>query len=1088
MKIRLLVLTCAFTLMSMAAENITAEEKIPCHLDVQCVGVNRERAHCSFMTYDTREGAMTRRYENSRFYLPLNGTWKFRYFDSDKDILPETILQEPDMQWNDIKVPGNWEVQGFGTPIYTNHGYEFKPKNPEPPLLPDENPVGVYKRTFRIPEEWKDRDVVLHIAGAKSGVYTYINGKEIGYSEDSKNPVEFKINEYLHPGENTLVMKIYRWSTGSYLECQDFFRISGIERDVFLYSLPKAGIRDFRIVSTLDDSYANGLFQINFDLWNSSPSARMVEIGYHLMDSEGKVVAHGRDAVAVNGFSRSDNAMGFMTDVKDVRTWTSESPSLYTLLIEVKGDDGRVEFIPHNVGFRRFEIKEIAEKSSDGNPYTVFLVNGKPIKLKGVNIHEHDENTGHYVTEDVMRQDFEMMKRNNINAVRLCHYPQDRRFYELCDEYGLYVYDEANIESHGMYYNLRKGGTLGNNPDWLIKHLDRTVNMYERNKNHPCVAVWSLGNEAGNGYNFYQTYLYIKERERGGMNRPVCYERAQWEWNSDMYVPQYPDAAWLEKIGREGSDRPVAPSDYSHAMGNSNGNLALQWKHINSYPNLQGGFIWDWIDQGLALTDENGRKYWAYGGDFGVNAPSDGNFNCNGIVAPDRTPHPAMTEVKYAYQDVGFAPIDLAEGVVGVTNRFYFTNLDKYRIVYEVQENGKTVRSVSERFEVAPQESRNLKVDVGGLKRKPATEYFLNLRVETLKGERALPAGHVIASEQFRLPVEPLPVIGKVSGCHLVIEDTDDDLKVSSKKMRMVFDKATGCMKSYSVDGREYMADGFGLRPNFWRGPTDNDYGNGMPMRDQSWKMAGKNLKLKEGIRVEKLEDCVKVWVSYGLSYDGKYDMAYSISDDGRVRIGVEYTPGIGPDSLRDVTIPRLGVRMRLPKKMDRVKYFGRGPGENYTDRNYGSHVGLYETTAGRMYTDNYVRPQENGHRTDTRWVALSDSKGRGLEVRADSLIGFNALHNSVEDFDSEEVVGRPYQWNNFTPEQIANHDESKAKDRLRRQTHINDITPRDFVELCLDMRQQGVAGYDSWGDRPLPEHTIPANRSHSWGFTLIPH
>ena len=625
------------------------------------------------MTYDNRNQALTGEYENSPYYKLLNGTWNFYYADAYKD-LPANIEQpDANIAWKEIKVPGNWEVQGYGVAIYTNHGYEFKPRNPQPPQLPETNPVGVYQRDIEIPADWDGRDIFLRLEGAKSGVYVYVNGQEVGYSEDSKNPAEFLINNYLKPGKNSLVIKIFRWSTGSYLECQDFWRMSGIERDVFLFSQPKTHIKDFNVVSTLDDTYKNGIFKLNVDVTNHTAANKEVTVAYELLDAAKKVVAEGNTPCPVT--ADGQKSISFEAALSNVKTWTSEHPNLYRLLISLKDGEKTSEIIPYTVGFRRFEIKPTDQIAENGKPYVCLFVNGQPIKLKGVNIHEHNPETGHYVPEELMRKDFTLMKQNNINSVRLCHYPQDRKFYELCDEYGIYVYDEANIESHGMYYNLSRGGTLGNHPEWLKPHMDRTINMYERNKNHPSVAIWSLGNEAGNGYNFYQTYLWLKEREVKGMNRPVNYERALWEWNTDMYVPQYPSAAWLEEIGKKGSDRPIAPSEYSHAMGNSNGNLAAQWRAIYKYPNLQGGYIWDWVDQGILETDENGRTYWAYGGDYGTNAPSDGNFLCNGIVAPDRTPHPAMTEVKYAHQNVGFEAIDPAAGKFLVKNRFYFTNL-----------------------------------------------------------------------------------------------------------------------------------------------------------------------------------------------------------------------------------------------------------------------------------------------------------------------------------------------------------------------------------------------------------------------------
>lgn len=789
---------CAYSTQVLHAE----DTKLPYWKDIQTVAVNKEYPRTAFMTYDNRNQALTGEYENSPYYKLLNGTWNFYYADAYKD-LPANIEQpDANIAWKEIKVPGNWEVQGYGVAIYTNHGYEFKPRNPQPPQLPETNPVGVYQRDIEIPADWDGRDIFLRLEGAKSGVYVYVNGQEVGYSEDSKNPAEFLINNYLKPGKNSLVIKIFRWSTGSYLECQDFWRMSGIERDVFLFSQPKTHIKDFNVVSTLDDTYKNGIFKLNVDVTNHTAANKEVTVAYELLDAAKKVVAEGNTPCPVT--ADGQKSISFEAALSNVKTWTSEHPNLYRLLISLKDGEKTSEIIPYTVGFRRFEIKPTDQIAENGKPYVCLFVNGQPIKLKGVNIHEHNPETGHYVPEELMRKDFTLMKQNNINSVRLCHYPQDRKFYELCDEYGIYVYDEANIESHGMYYNLSRGGTLGNHPEWLKPHMDRTINMYERNKNHPSVAIWSLGNEAGNGYNFYQTYLWLKEREVKGMNRPVNYERALWEWNTDMYVPQYPSAAWLEEIGKKGSDRPIAPSEYSHAMGNSNGNLAAQWRAIYKYPNLQGGYIWDWVDQGILETDENGRTYWAYGGDYGTNAPSDGNFLCNGIVAPDRTPHPAMTEVKYAHQNVGFEAIDPAAGKFLVKNRFYFTNLKKYMISYTVKANGKTIKGGKVSLDIEPQGSKELNINLNGLKPKAGTEYFVDFVVTTTEPEPLIPAGHDIASEQFRLPIEPLAIAEHKASGKTTVSTDGDVITVLSSRMQFVFNKKSGLVSSYKVNGTEF--------------------------------------------------------------------------------------------------------------------------------------------------------------------------------------------------------------------------------------------------------------------------------------------
>lgn len=1098
-------------IVSLTTFNATAENAVkPYWQDVQVVAVNKEYPRTVFMTYDNRDDALSGKFERSKYYRLLNGTWKFFFVDSYKK-LPDNIT-DPNIStesWDDIQVPGNWEVQGHGTAIYTNHGYEFKPRNPQPPTLPEANPVGVYRRNIDIPSNWDGRDIYLHLAGVKSGVYVYINGQEVGYSEDSKNPAEFLINKYVKPGKNVLTLKIFRWSTGSYLECQDFWRISGIERDVYLYSQPKVAIKDFRVTSTLDNTYKNGIFKLTMDIRNTgSQTSKDYIIGYKVFDPKtNKVIAESEKNSAFNANSTISLFGHTEIEIPDVKTWTSEHPNLYKLLMYIKDGEKIVEMVPFNIGFRRIEIKPIEQKAANGQPYVCLFINGQPLKLKGVNIHEHNPATGHYVPEDLMRRDFELMKQHNLNSVRLCHYPQDRRFYELCDEYGLYVYDEANIESHGMYYDLRKGGTLGNNPEWLKPHMDRTINMFERNKNYPSVTIWSLGNEAGNGYNFYQTYLWLKQADKDVMNRPVNYERAQWEWNSDMYVPQYPDASWLEKIGRIGSDRPVAPSEYAHAMGNSTGSLWDQWKAIYKYPNLQGGYIWDWVDQGIQVKDENGREYWAYGGDFGTNMPSDGNFCCNGIVSADRTPHPAMSEVKYAHQNVGFEATDAATGKFRVTNRFYFTNLKKYMITYTVKENNKVIRTHKISLDIEPQGSQEVNVNVDGLKPKTGTEYFVEFSATTVEPEILIPAGWEIAHDQFRLPIDPQPRTFAEGGPKLQCTTEGNLLTAHSSRVNFTFDKSSGLVTSYKVKGTEYFNEGFGIQPNFWRAPNDNDYGSQEPKRLQIWKESSRNFKVVDATLTMDGEDAV-LKASYLLAAGNLYIATYRIHPSGVVKADYTFTSTEmaaaetevseatrlatftpGNEALRKesskLVVPRIGVRFRLPANMNQVTYFGRGPEENYIDRNNGTLVGLYKNTADAMYFP-YVRPQENGHHTDTRWLTLSRKGGKGLTIYADKTIGFNALRNSIEDFDGEEATHRDYQWQNRNEEE-RKHDVATARNIKPRQTHINDITPRNFVEVCIDMKQMGVGGYDSWGAIPDPQYLIPANQEYKWGFTIVP-
>lgn len=1137
-------------------------DKLPYHRDINIFEVNKEPARTAFMSFEETNSALKGNWEESKWYISLNGTWKFWYADSDY-YLPDNVAalvgERPDFKpaegmvgggklrnaystiegdtfdngfnvqpgiwnkapmtgWKDIKVPGNWEVQGFGIPMYTNHPYEFWPVNPVPPLLPHENPVGIYRREINIPAEWVARDIFINLSGAKSGVYVYINGKEVGYSEDSKNPAEFRINDYVKEGRNDLVVKMYRWSTGSYLECQDFWRISGFERDVFLWSQPKTSIRDFRVKSTLDNQYKNGIFALEVELRNNSPSASAVEVEYRLLDAGRNEAASGKMPVSVTPGNKA--IVKFSEVLPEVATWTSERPNLYKVLISVKKDGITEEIVPFNVGFRRIEIKE-SEYEFDGRRQKLLYINGQPLKLKGVNIHEVSQNTGHYVTPEEMRRNFELMRRHNINSVRLSHYPQDRKFYEMCDEYGLYVYDEANIESHGMYYSIhkddmRKGsaghrdnnkkGTLGNNPDWLGAHLDRIRNMFERNKNYPSLTIWSLGNEAGNGYNFQEGYKMVKYLDTDLMERPVCYERAGWEWNTDMYVLQYPTAAWLRNIGEKGASKPVIPSEYAHAMGNSTGDLYGQWEAIWKYPHLQGGYIWDWIDQCVLEHDENGNPLWTYGGDYGLDQPSDGNFVCNGIIGPDQEPHPGMAEVKYTHQNVGFEIENLANGEFKIKNRAYFTNLDKYKVVSKVMAEGEIISEQEHKLSLEPQKSKVVKIELPT--QRNGVEYFVNFEVHSKEEEPLVPAGFLVAYDQFELPKVGVRAEYKPkNNGKFNVEETAGKIGISKQNIALVFDKTKNIVASYTVDDVEYVHDGFGLQPNFWRGPTDNDYGNKLPRRAQIWKESSRDFNVAAYEVTQSKGNCT-LKVDYLLKAGNNYVVTYKLNADGILTVSALFVPldrkeekteksrnelmaTASPKTAEDkqrreiLEIPRIGMRMRIPVTMDNITYFGRGPEENYIDRNRGTIVDLYESSAADMYTP-YVRPQENGHHTDTRWLAATDNEGKGLLIVAGNKIGFNALPNSIEDFDGEES-DRPYQWNNLTQPSIDNRNFQGAKNSKTKQTHINDVIPRDFIELCIDLKQQGVAGYDSWGARPIPEATIYSDKEYAYSFTLVP-
>lgn len=1073
------VLLAVFAILGFGGQVLAND--LPYWQDINVTSVNKYPSRVPFVSYDTREEAMSGKFENSKYYQLLNGTWKF-FYAGYEHLLPEgmTGANVNTNGWHDIKVPGNWELQGFGDAIYTNQPYDFCPVNPTPPAMPKENPVGVYHRTFNIPAEWLDRDIFLHFGGAKSGVYVYVNGMEVGYFSDSKVDAEFCINDYVKAGENQLALKIYRYSVGSYLECQDFWRISGIERDVYVHSQPKVNVADFFVTSTLDATYTNGKFSLAAAVSNSELQDKAAMLTYALYDANGDVVLRSGKAITIK--SQKIETVRFDGIVPNVKKWSSESPYLYRLVMSVVCSGKTMEYVSHRVGFRSIEIKTLDEKSPSGKPITALLINGKPIKLKGVNIHEHNPATGHYVTEELMRRDFELMKLNNINAVRLCHYPQSRRFYELCDEYGFYVYDEANIESHGMGYNLAAGHTLGNNPDWLKQHLARIDDMFGRDKNYACVTIWSLGNEAGNGYNFYNCYLRMKELDKSCMNRPVCYERAELEWNTDMIVPQYPGAEWFHRMGENGSDRPVCPSEYAHAMGNSTGSLWDQWKEIYAYTNLQGGFIWDWVDQGFDAVDDKGVHYFTYGGDYGKNRPSDANFLCNGIVNPDRTPHPAMAEVKYAYSDVAFEAENLAKGKFKVKNRFYFTSLKNYEIIWKLLENGKVVRYGNMDLNVPPQGEQSIYIPMDKISKDK--EYLVTFSANTKVATALVPKGYEVAHDQFALTPCQQMEKPSISGDALSINTSGDEITVNSASVSFVFNKKSGIATSYKVDGKEFFYDGFGLQPNFWRGPTDNDYGNGMPERLQIWKQASRNFVVASA-EAKASGKSVTISVAYQLPAGNTFSVNYTITPSGALTIDGDFA-AVTQGGAAKANVPRIGMRFRTPKDNSYVQYYGRGPEENYADRKSGTLIGLYTSLADDMKFD-YVRPQECGHHTDTRWLSVTNHEGNGLKVASSVPFEFNVLRNSVEDYDCENNVNRPRQWHNFSAEEIASHNDAAMANKMRRQTHINDISPRDFVEVCIDAKHAGVGGYDSWGARPEQKYLIPAGKRHTFSFTIVP-
>ncbi|MEN7547536.1 glycoside hydrolase family 2 TIM barrel-domain containing protein [Rapidithrix thailandica] len=1008
------------------------------------VEVNKEAAHATLFPFETRDLALKNEKAGSEHFQNLNGIWKFNWVD-DPSKRPVDFYQESynDQQWGTIPVPGNWEVHGYGIPIYVNHPYEFKPKNPNPPDIPDGyNPVGSYRKTFEIPENWDGKQVFIHLGAVKSAMYIWVNGKKVGYSQGSKLPAEFDITNYIRKGENLLALEVYRWSDGSYLECQDFWRISGIERDVYLWAAPKQHIRDYFVVAGLDKNYTHGQLDVKVDLRNyDRKTAKGVKVGLELLDAEGKVVMEPiQKTIDLRG--NREEQLAFETTVQTPQQWTAETPYLYTLLLTITNSKGEtLEVIRNQVGFRTVEIK-------DGQLW----VNGVRIWVKGVNRHEHDPATGHYISRESMIEDVKLMKEYNINAVRTAHYPNDPFFYELCDQYGLYVVDEANIESHGMGYNLDR--TLGNNPAWELAHMERTARMVERDKNHPSVIIWALGNEAGNGVNFYATYDWIKSRDK---TRPVQYERAIFERNTDIICPQYPWKKRMVDAVEKNPDRPYIMSEYAHAMGNSVGNFRDYWEEIiPKYKNMQGGFIWDWVDQGLLKRNEKGQEFYAYGGDYGPEGiPSDNNFLSNGIIMPDRTPNPSLYEVKHVYQYVKVKAADLAKGMVEIENGYDFKNLKDLRLEWSVMADGKAIETGTiEDLDVKAHSKKQYQIPFSAIEAQAGVEYFLNLSFKTKELNGLVAKGHEQAFEQLALPVskEAFP-LAKAEIKPVVLDETSYVATVRGKGFAVQFDKNTGKLMSFKYLGTELVKKAPQI--NFWRPPTDNDFGGRWHQKLKVWKEAGQKARPTK-IEVKQVNETeVQVSTEYSIPADkSTCAITYRVLGSGDVVVDYQFNPGEGELPM----IPKVGMQMELPKEFSNMKWYGRGPHENYWDRKAGAAVGLYQGTVAEQFHP-YVRPQENGNKTDVRWMALSNNYGVGLLVVGESALSMSAWHYKMEDLDPGDV---------------------------RTQTHSGELEERDLVTLNIDHKQMGVGGIDSWYSTALPEYSLKY-QTYSYQFRLRP-
>lgn len=1024
--------------------------------------VNREPTHVTCMPFNDVDSAMNDEREQSPNYFSLNGDWKFKWSKNPSQRPANFYKQNYDVNgWNDISVPGNWQCQGYDSPVFTNVVYPWWMNGemlapPRAPMI--NNPVGSYKRTFGVPEGWDGRQIFVSFQGVEAAFYVWINGEKAGYSENSYSPAEFDITKYVKPGENTISVEVYRWCDGSWLEDQDMIRFSGIFRDVYLYSTPKVHMDNFKVVTDMDAQYKDADLNLGVSLKNyggKSLSKYKVEAMLYDRDKECVFEKPLELDVALDekGEAKAENKIHVENPLK----WSAETPNLYTLVLSLENESGNLlETMSGRVGFRKFELK--------GGQ---MLINGKPIMFKGVNRLEFDPETGRTLTKERMINDIKLMKQFNINAVRTSHYPDDPFWYDLCDEYGLYVIDEANIETHGM----RDTGFPGFYSEWYNTLLDRVTSLVERDRNHPSVLIWSLGNESGEGKNFEKLADWVHNTDN---TRLVHYEG--YNEVSDMETHMYhigridfkTTASEMETYAKKNPNRPFILCEYNHSKGNSDGNLQDDWDVIKKYPNLQGGFIWDLVDQGIKspipdknLTHDNPnavdeKYFYDYCGDL-KKKHVDANSWADGLVFPDRTPQPELWEVKQVYQNINAEPLDLEQGAFKIQNEYLFTCLDDFNFKWELKEDDRVIKTETSVLDIQPGENGevNLPIEDALADPKPGSEYWLNMEFSLKDSTDWAPEGHIVAKNQFQIPVgNPKQIALRSSEMPgLEVSEGQNNISIKGDNFKIQFDKTIGTVSSYVYGDKELICEG--LLPNFWRAATDNDKGNLMETRDAEWHKASKNRTVKE-VKAEKLDSgAVKINVHASLPtiIPSKYDVSYTIYGNGEIKVDNTLVPGNKlPNPLEE--IPVIGMEMKIPKEMKFVQWYGRGPIENYCDRKAGADVGVYETTVDDMFVP-YLRPSETGNRTDVRWVTFTDEDGTGLMAAGMPLIEMSALYYTPEDL---EKANYPYE-----------------------------LKQRDQVVVHLNYKQTGLAGDDSWGARPYPKYSIDPSKSYSYSFTIRP-
>ncbi|MGK7395924.1 MAG: glycoside hydrolase family 2 TIM barrel-domain containing protein [Candidatus Cyclobacteriaceae bacterium M3_2C_046] len=1027
--------------------NILAQDQSAWN-NVDILQQNREQPHADLMVFPSQTSASENLKERSPWYQSLNGTWKFHWVKKPAD-RPMDFFKANfnDQEWQPIEVPSNWELKGYGIPIYTNIKYPYPIEDLQAPT--DWNPVGSYRKQFLLPEGWDQRQVHVTFDGVQSAFYLWVNGKYVGYSQGSRTPAEFDISDLVNPGQNLIAVQVFRWSDGSYLEDQDFWRLSGIFRDVYLWSPAQAHVRDFQVEATLDQDYKDGVFALTGEVVKEKAVEGPHQLSYILLDPNGRQVLSDQQTINLD-----QNSVAFRFEqqtLTDVNSWNAEQPHLYQMYMTLKSPTGQVlEVIPWQVGFRKVELNE-----------GKMLVNGKAVLFKGVNRHEHHPLHGHYVTRADMIEDILIMKQNNINAVRTSHYPNVPAWYDLCDEYGLYVIDEGNIETHGFGNN--KGNRLSNDPEWKQAYLDRVQRMVYRDRNHPSIIMWSLGNESGDGPNVKAVYDWVKQTDP---SRIFHYEGTRYEdgLNSDVNSWMYATPEQCAKFVEEHPETPLILCEYTHAMGNSNGNLKAYWDLIYDDNNFQGAFVWDWVDQGLQQpVPETYRKtsgldhFMAYGGwwedHHGIY--NDGNFCMNGLVSADRKPHPGLAAIKYIYQNVKVIPLDLISGKFEITNRYDFVRLnEKLEGKWELTKNGEIINSGQlQGLDIAPGQSAQVVLPLPG-QNAEAGEYFVSFNFYTPTSSDYAPAYHELAWEQFKLPQsEYVHMPALASGSALQTSNNGEHAAVAGKDFSVVFSVLNGNIESYWIKDQQVILDG--PQPDFWRVPTDNDIGALKASRQDKasqhiWKSAGD--WMVKNFQMDTHEGKVKVVVDAIVpALQAEMNTTYTIAGDGTIQVDFSYTPG---QATLPEFMPRFGSRMTLAPEYDQVSWYGPGPIPTYWDRNQ-EKVGVYHSEVSKEWVE-YSAPQENGYHTDVRWVKLVNDQGQGLLFAGAPLIGFG-----VSQYQREAMEASQYTFQ---------------------------MTPQPALFLNIDYKQMGVGGYDSWSKNALPESQFRVkNEKISYSYFLNP-